>query len=169
MRAHGHVGMFAVLVVYLDTVCHCVLISAPIVDAAAAGANTENKVLATPFRKVMFPLTDNDCTYVCIFHRAVGRSALLACISYRIHRSLSLSLSHPISSIHPFFSASLSNSGFLVLSNLLHKFSMLSHIYVPQLVLCSSKELNTIQPTIYLAQGNHLLSKLPPRAEAARK
>ena len=56
MRAHGHVGMFAVLVVYLDTVCHCVLISAPIV-AAAADANTENKVLATPFRKVMFPLT----------------------------------------------------------------------------------------------------------------
>ena len=47
MRAHGHVGMFAVLVVYLDTVCQCVLISAPIV-AAAADANTENKVLATP-------------------------------------------------------------------------------------------------------------------------
>ena len=48
MRAHGHVGMFAVLVVYLDTVCHCVLISAPIVAAAAVGVNTENKVLATP-------------------------------------------------------------------------------------------------------------------------
>ena len=166
MRAHGHVGMFAVLVVYLDTVCHCVLISAPIVTAAA-GANTENKVLATPFRKVMFPLTDNDCTYVCIFHRAVGQLFLHA---YRIASiALSLSLLHPISSIHPFFSASLSNSGFLVLSNLLYKFSMLSHIYVPQRVLCSSEELNTIQPTIYLTQGNHLLSKLPPRAEAARK
>ena len=99
MRAHGHVGMFAVLVVYLDTVCHCVLISAPIVDAAAAGANTENKVLATPFRKVMFPLTDNDCTYVCIFHRAVGQLFLHAYRIASIALSLSLSLaSHFLSS-----------------------------------------------------------------------
>ena len=70
---------------------------------------------------LMCQLTDNNWAYVYSIERSVGQLFLHA---YRI-ASIALSLSHPISSLHPFFSASLSNNGFLVIGRLQHKWRTL--------------------------------------------